>query len=126
MGIDSSWRAVLRGGGGFLMPTGMNVHGGRSLLHGQDMGNAQDHRKSIEQWLAVGCWRLVVNGWQLALGVWWRLAVGRWQLLFCGGWRLVVGGSGRLVVGSWRLPAIGSWQLAVGGGWRLVVPRGYP
>ena len=27
---------------------------GRSLLHGQDMGKAQDHRSNSEQWLAIG------------------------------------------------------------------------
>ena len=49
---------------------------GRPLLHGQDMGRAQDHRGITEQWFAVGGWRLV--------------AVGGWRLLAVGGWRLVV------------------------------------
>ena len=35
---------------------------GHSLLQGKDMGNTQDHRNSIEQWLAVGAWRLDVGG----------------------------------------------------------------
>ena len=65
---------------------------GRSPLHGQDMGNTQDHRKSIEQWLAVGGgWRLVaVSGgwWRLAVGGWWRLAVGGWRLAAAGPWGL--------------------------------------
>ena len=40
---------------------------GRSLLHGQDIGKTQNHRNSVEQWLAVG------GGWQLAVGGWWSL-----------------------------------------------------
>ena len=72
---------------------------GRSLLHGPDMGTAQNQSNSIEQWLAVG---------------------GGWQLAVCGGWRLVaVGGWWRLAVGG------GWWQVAVGGGWRLVAGGGW-
>ena len=41
---------------------------GCPLLHGQDMGKTQDHRNSMEQWLAVaGGWRLAVGGWRLAV-----------------------------------------------------------
>ena len=48
---------------------------GRSLLHGPDTGNTQDHRSIIEQRLAVG---------------------GGWRLAAVGGWRLAVGGPGGL------------------------------
>ena len=63
---------------------------GRSLLHSQNMAKIQDHRSSIEQWLAVagGCW--VGGGGRLAVGGWWRLAVGGGRRLAVGGWRLVV------------------------------------
>ena len=38
------------------------------------MGKAQDHRNSIEQWLAIGNWRLAVGGgWLLAVGGPWGL-----------------------------------------------------
>ena len=42
---------------------------GRCLLHGHDMGKTQDHRNSVEQWLAVG------GGWLLVVGGGWRLVV---------------------------------------------------
>ena len=55
--------AVLNKNKAFATPTETNVHGGRSLLHGQDMGETQYHRISVEQWLAVGGdWRLAVGG----------------------------------------------------------------
>ena len=74
----------IRGGGSILRNANRNERSrGRSLLHGQGMGKTQDHKNSIEQWLAVGGW--------------WRLAVG-------GGWRLAAGD-------GWRLVAVGSWQL---------------
>ena len=50
---------------------------GRSLLHGQDMGKTQDHRNSVERWVAaVGGWRLVAvgGGWRLAVGGPWGLS----------------------------------------------------
>ena len=53
---------------------------GRSVLHGQDMGKTQNHRNSIEQYLAVD------GNWRLADGGGWRLAVG-------GGWRRMAFGS---------------------------------
>ena len=58
-----SWRK------GFVTPTEMNLQGGCSLLHGQDMGKTHNHRNSTEQWLAVGGgWRLVaVGGWRLVV-----------------------------------------------------------
>ena len=47
---------------GFVTQTETNVHGD-ALLHGRDMGKTQDHRNSVEQFLAVGGgWRLVVLG----------------------------------------------------------------
>ena len=46
----------------------------RSLLHGQDLGNTQNRRNSVEQWLAVGGWRLVaVGGWRSPVSGWWSL-----------------------------------------------------
>ena len=51
------------------------------------MGNTQNHRKNIEQWLAVG------GGWPLAVAGWLPLAADSgWQLMAAGGWRLAVGG----------------------------------
>ena len=51
---------------------------GRSLLHGQDIGKTQDHRKSIEQLQMVGGWRLAVGGSRrlVAVGSGQPLAVG--------------------------------------------------
>ena len=74
-------RAVLKGGKVGVRNANRNEPSrGRSLRHGQDMGKTQNHRSSIEQWLAVG------GGWRLvAVGGWWLVAVGDW-------WRLVVGG----------------------------------
>ena len=103
------------------------------------MSKTQNHRNSIQQWLAVdGGWRLVGR---------WRLAVRRavlkgkksvplhsfpeeahgysyfqpW-LVAIGGWRLVAVGSG------WRLVAASGWPLvAVGGWWSLrTVLKGSP
>ena len=76
-------RAARQGVGWGAGPSYRNAHTedersrGRSLLHGQDTGKTQNHRNSIEQWLAVG------GGWRLA-------AVGGWRLVAVGGWRLVV------------------------------------
>ena len=59
-------RAVLKGKKGGFRNTNRNNRNERSrgcsLLHGEDMGNTQNHRKSVEQWLAVG------GGWRLAVG----------------------------------------------------------
>ena len=79
---------------------------GRSLLRGQDMGKAQDHRNSTEQWLAVA-------------GGWWSVAVGGWRWLAVGGWWLVA-------VSGWRLVAVGGVRQLAVGGWRLVVRWGCP
>ena len=38
------------------------------------MDKAKNNRDIIEQWLAVGGWRLAVGGWRLAVGGW-RLVV---------------------------------------------------
>ena len=60
---------------------------GRSLLHGEDMGNTQNHSNSIEPWLAVG------GGWRwMAVGSQWLVTAGRWRSAVGGGRRLAVGG----------------------------------
>ena len=69
-------RAALKGVKGGLVTGNRNERSrGRSLPHGQDMGNTQNHSNSTEQRLAVGeGWRLAVGGgWQLAVGGWWSL-----------------------------------------------------
>ena len=54
---------------------------GRSVLFARDVGETEDHRSTIEEWVAVGGWRFV------AVGGWRRLAVGgSWQLAVGGGW----------------------------------------
>ena len=54
----------VRGGGGVRNANRKQRSRGRSLLHGQDMGRAQDHRSGIEQ---CGGWRLAVGGpWGLS------------------------------------------------------------
>ena len=45
----------------------------------------KNHRNSIEQWLAVGGWRLAVGGWRLAVGSSWLVAVGGGRLVVLGG-----------------------------------------
>ena len=76
----------------------------RSLLHGQDRDKTQDHRSSIEQWLAVG------GGWWLvAVGGERWVTVGGWWLVVVGGWRWALGSGGQLAVGIgrwWSLRAV--------------------
>ena len=65
-------RAVLRGGVGEerVRNTNRNERSqGRSLLHGQNLGNTQNHRNSVVQCLAVG------GGWRLAVGGPWGLSL---------------------------------------------------
>ena len=79
--LRAKGRPVLKGGGeGKKKVRNANSDErsrGRSLLHGQDMGCPQNHRNSIEQWLAAGGgWRLAVGGGcQLAVGGPWGLSL---------------------------------------------------
>ena len=64
-------RAVLGGGGGVRNANRHERSRGRSLLHGQDMGKTQDHRKNIKQWLAaewVGQGRVRVGQGRVRVG----------------------------------------------------------
>ena len=92
-------RAVLKGGGGFVTPTEMNIHGDALCF----MFNTWTRHKTAETVLAVG------SGWRLAVGGCCRSAVGSWRLAVGGWWQLAV------AVGGWRLAGGGWWRLAVGG-----------
>ena len=79
--INQGWPHGKKRMGGFRNTIRNEPSRGRSLAHGLAMDKTQDHRSTIDQWLAVG------GGWWLmavTVGGWWRVAV-------VGGWRLAVG-----------------------------------
>ncbi len=68
---------------------------------------------------AVGCWRLIAEGWCPIVGSWRLIAEGWWPM--AGSWRLIAEGWCP-IVGSWRLIAVGWWPIIVGS-WKLIGSR---